>query len=194
MAFSPFDVPAIATTAGETLVPFEARNPDDFEQEALKPRGLVCPTGFDRGRWREGDLAAREPLEPEVDDVLRGLWRLLAGANWIEYALAGKWHKTDTGREWGNLRYETEARKGWRRLLNDAANLRADSKTDNQPKKSMPVPGNPDVAKLATRINRDRQKTGMSKTDIARDFCENNERKAQTLLRELRRFPHLLDR
>jgi hypothetical protein len=67
----------------------------------------------------------------------------------------------------------------------------ADNKTDNKPKKSHPVPENPDVLKLAKKIKKDRQ-NGISQIDSAREFCEGTETKAESLLRQLRRFPHLL--
>ncbi len=60
----------------------------------------------------------------------------------------------------------------------------ADSKTDN-------LPENRDVIRLAKEINRNRE-SGRTNIDIARQFTESNERKAKSLLRELRRFPHLL--
>jgi hypothetical protein len=70
----------------------------------------------------------------------------------------------------------------------DKASGQADSQSDNR----LRIPENPDVLALARRINRERP-SGKSKTSIAREFTEGNETKAQTLLRELRRFPHLLD-
>ena len=60
-----------------------------------------------------------------------------------------------------------------------------------KPKKG--VPENPDVAKLAKKIKRD-FKSGDYTTEIgvARDFTNGNEKLAQSLLRQLRRFPHLM--
>jgi hypothetical protein len=68
----------------------------------------------------------------------------------------------------------------------------ADNKPDNRRKKSHPVPENPEVLKLAKKINRER-KEGVSQIDCARELCENDERKANSLLRQLRRYPHLLE-
>lgn len=53
------------------------------------------------------------------------------------------------------------------------------------------VPNNPKVLKLANKIllNRDEAK---SNTDIAREMTDD-ENEAQSLLRQLRRFPHLLE-
>ena len=66
----------------------------------------------------------------------------------------------------------------------------ADSKADKKPKKSHPVPVNPDILKLAKKIKKDREK-GISLIDSAREFCEGNERRAQSLLRQVRRYPGL---
>jgi hypothetical protein len=67
----------------------------------------------------------------------------------------------------------------------------ADSKTDNEKKSPPPLPDNHDVAKLARKINKEMPVVG-NKTAIARDYCDGDERQAQNLLRQLRRFPHLL--
>jgi hypothetical protein len=61
-----------------------------------------------------------------------------------------------------------------------------------QSKKTHSIPENPDVLRLAKKIKRDREK-GLSFIDSAREFCEDDEAKAQSLLRQLRRFPHLLE-
>jgi hypothetical protein len=68
----------------------------------------------------------------------------------------------------------------------------ADNKADNKAKKPHSIPENSDVLRLAKKIKRDREK-GMFLIDSAREFCEDDEAKAQSLLRQLRRFPHLLD-
>jgi hypothetical protein len=49
---------------------------------------------------------------------------------------------------------------------------------------------NPDILKLAKKIKMDRGK-GMSLIDSAREFCEGNERRAKSLLRQVRRYPEL---
>ena len=54
------------------------------------------------------------------------------------------------------------------------------------------VPENPEVLKLAKRIKRELPKGG-TMIDIARDFADGDETKANTLLRQLRRYPHLLE-
>jgi hypothetical protein len=68
----------------------------------------------------------------------------------------------------------------------------ADSKTDNRQKKTHPIPENKEVLKLVKKIKRDQEK-GMSRIDSAREFCENDERKAESLLRQVRRYSHLLE-
>jgi hypothetical protein len=68
----------------------------------------------------------------------------------------------------------------------------ADNKADNRPKKTKTIPVNPEVLRLAKKIRRDRGK-GMSQMESAREFCECDERKAKSLLRQLRRYPHLLE-
>jgi len=70
--------------------------------------------------------------------------------------------------------------------------FRADNKADKKQKKWASIPKQTDVLKLAKKIRQERN-SGRTKTDIAREITEGNERKAQTLLRELRRYPHLLD-
>lgn len=54
------------------------------------------------------------------------------------------------------------------------------------------VPDNPDVAKLANKIRRERNDVP-NMLDIARDFTNGDEGKAENLLRQLRRYKHLLD-
>ena len=58
-------------------------------------------------------------------------------------------------------------------------------------KKRLVIPANPQVLKLAKKMNKDLA-NGMSKIEIARDFCEGDEKKAKSLLRQLRRYPDLL--
>ena len=67
----------------------------------------------------------------------------------------------------------------------------ADNETDISPRKSHNVPGNRDVLRLAKKIKKERPR-GVSMIDSARDFCEGNEQRAKSLLRQLRRYPHLL--
>lgn len=69
---------------------------------------------------------------------------------------------------------------------------RADSKTDNRKKSDNWLPKNPDVYRLAELLKRPRP-DGLTKIDIARELTGGNETKAETLLRQLRRFPWLLD-
>lgn len=68
----------------------------------------------------------------------------------------------------------------------------ADSETDKKKKKRAVVPQNQEVAKLAKKIKRDISHTP-KKIDIARDFTGGDEKKAKNLLRQLNRFPHLLE-
>jgi hypothetical protein len=67
----------------------------------------------------------------------------------------------------------------------------ADSQADTPKKNSRPVPENQKVLQLAKKIKRDSQR-GTSKIDSAREFCDGDERKAKSLLRQLRRYPDLL--
>jgi hypothetical protein len=67
----------------------------------------------------------------------------------------------------------------------------ADSKPDKRPKEMKVIPDNPEVLKLAKKI-KNREK-GVSQIDSAREFCECDERKAQSLLRQVRRYRHLLE-
>ena len=67
----------------------------------------------------------------------------------------------------------------------------ADSGQQNGQSKKI-VPGNPHVTRLADKIRRERD-TVPSFLEIARDFTNGNEKRAKSLLRQLRRFPHLLE-
>jgi hypothetical protein len=69
--------------------------------------------------------------------------------------------------------------------------MSADRKTDKRKTRAF-VPKNTKVLDLARRINAE-SPTGRSKIEIARELSDGNERDAQTLLRELRRFPNLLN-
>ena len=70
-----------------------------------------------------------------------------------------------------------------------------DKKTDNSKKsRKNPVPYNVEVSKLAKYIKRQwKQRPSESKTSLAVEFTDGNTVKADSLLRQLRRFPELLD-
>jgi hypothetical protein len=70
-------------------------------------------------------------------------------------------------------------------------NRSADNEADNSRKKRQLIPTNPDVLRLAKRIKDSRNKD-RSMSDVALDFTEGNRKKADNLLRQLRRYPHLL--
>ena len=76
--------------------------------------------------------------------------------------------------------------------ISAATQVLADGKTDGKKNNKNLVPENPEVAKLAKRIKKELPKGG-NKTDIARDFADGNEKKAQSLLRKLRDYPNLLE-
>lgn len=65
-------------------------------------------------------------------------------------------------------------------------------RTTKRTGRKKPTPENLDVAKLAKKIKRD-SKSGEHTTQIAvaREFTKGDEKRAQSLLRQLRRFPHL---
>jgi hypothetical protein len=67
----------------------------------------------------------------------------------------------------------------------------ADKETDKPKKKLRTIPENPEVLKLAKGITKGRE-DGRSLIDIARDFTDGNDAKAQSLLRQLRRYRDLL--
>jgi hypothetical protein len=72
-----------------------------------------------------------------------------------------------------------------------ATEVSADRHADNDKK----IPENPDVVKLITRISKASKKaknSRVNKTEIAVDFCDGDKKKAASLLRQVRRFPHLL--
>jgi len=76
----------------------------------------------------------------------------------------------------------------------------ADSKADSKKQSSGNlIPENPEVAKLALLIKRrwqDAERRNLrkpTKAEIAREFTEGDEAKADSLLRQLRRFPAMLE-
>jgi hypothetical protein len=80
-----------------------------------------------------------------------------------------------------------------RMKLLEASSGQADKKADKPKKNRKLVPDNPKVAELARRINLNLGRDFRSKIEIARDYTDNDEAEAQKLLRELRRFPNLLN-
>jgi hypothetical protein len=68
----------------------------------------------------------------------------------------------------------------------------ADSGADNSQKKPLRLPESDDVWKLINRLRRELPK-GRKLGEIALEFTEGNQRKADSLLRQVRRFRHLLD-
>lgn len=75
--------------------------------------------------------------------------------------------------------------------LEDRAD-RADTKADKSEVKAVRLPQNVDVNELARLINKTVGAEG-SKLAVARQFTDGDEKRAQNLLRQLRRFPHLLN-
>jgi hypothetical protein len=69
----------------------------------------------------------------------------------------------------------------------------ADTKTDNLRKKNSIPKDAGRLLRLARNIKKALEKPGVRKTDVAREFNNFDERKAQKDLRALRRYPHLLD-
>jgi hypothetical protein len=68
----------------------------------------------------------------------------------------------------------------------------ADKEADKPKKKLRTFPENSEVLKLA-RLIKNGRKERRPQVDVARGFTEGNEVKAQSLLRQLRRYPDLLD-
>lgn len=68
----------------------------------------------------------------------------------------------------------------------------ADSKTDNEKKTAFSLPENDDVTRLAKAL-RDCDDPRATQSSVAREFTNGDERRAGTLLRQLRRYPHLLN-
>lgn len=71
----------------------------------------------------------------------------------------------------------------------------ADNKTDNGKKtRKNPVPENPEVSRLAKYIKQQwKRRPNDSKESLALEFTDGDAKKTDNLLRQLRRFPHLLD-
>jgi hypothetical protein len=68
----------------------------------------------------------------------------------------------------------------------------ADRKADKPKKNPRPLPENDDVRRLINRLNRELP-GGKSMIEIALEFCEGSEKKAKSLLRQVRRYKHLLE-
>ena len=64
---------------------------------------------------------------------------------------------------------------------------RADNRADTTKKKSVYVPRNKDVLKLAQKLEKETA-SGLSENDIALDFAEGNAKHAASLLRGVRRL------
>jgi hypothetical protein len=67
---------------------------------------------------------------------------------------------------------------------------RPDSRADKG-KKSLPIPKNLNVLKLAQKLKAELN-VGESKRSLAIQFTDGNETQADSLLRQLRRYPHLI--
>ncbi len=67
----------------------------------------------------------------------------------------------------------------------------ADKSADTSNKKKLVVPRNVEVLKLAIEIKAEKSK-GRSKEDVAIEFTNGDQTKAESLLRSLRRYPDLL--
>ncbi|MFC1597190.1 hypothetical protein ACFL5Q_04525 [Planctomycetota bacterium] len=67
----------------------------------------------------------------------------------------------------------------------------ADSETDSAKLNALRVPDNPEILRLAKKIRQERQ-TGATMKEIAIDFTDGDETKAESLLRQLRRYRNLL--
>jgi hypothetical protein len=67
----------------------------------------------------------------------------------------------------------------------------ADNRADKSEKKRTTIPANSNVIRLAKMIRQEYQPGIRSKNEIARDFCEGDDRKARSLLRQVRRFSYL---
>jgi hypothetical protein len=67
----------------------------------------------------------------------------------------------------------------------------ADKKTDTSKKKTRRFPRGHRLLDLAEKIREGREK-GLSQIDVAREFMDEDEPKAQSALRTLRRYPRLL--
>jgi hypothetical protein len=73
-------------------------------------------------------------------------------------------------------------------LLSDASG--ADTKADRKLEKKLSAPESRELMSLIKRVKKNR-KPGVHIIDIVREFCEENEKKAQSLYRQLRRYKHL---
>ncbi len=65
-----------------------------------------------------------------------------------------------------------------------------DTKPDKSKEKPLSVPSNKDVLRLCKKLKAE-LKPGVRQADIAREFAEHDEQRAETLLRQARRYRHL---
>jgi hypothetical protein len=77
--------------------------------------------------------------------------------------------------------------------LDETERTRADTTADTKSKGRVRLPKCRDTLRLAKLIN-DSIDGELSQIDIARQFTEGNEKRAQTLMRAVRRYPHLRTR
>jgi hypothetical protein len=70
---------------------------------------------------------------------------------------------------------------------------KTDKHADKKSSSRVRLPENQDVLRLAKEIN-DRRDAELSQNDIALQFTKGDERKARNLLRQLRRYPHLISK
>ena len=157
-----------------------------LSQQILYVGGRSILTAHEAAREIGKQVVSAGPLcDPAGDprDALKALANRLEGLNVSDLSarLEGEFWEAS---ELFEIDEEDEARR-----LHGADS--AGSKTDNGKKSSAIVPENPDVAKLAKEIKR-RLLQGDRKIAIALDFAGGDEKRAKSLLRQLRRFPHLL--
>jgi len=74
---------------------------------------------------------------------------------------------------------------------NGLSDRTADGETDSQKSNVGRLPDNPNVLKLAKKMRSERE-SGATMKDIAMDFTDGDEAKAESLLRQLRRYRSLL--
>lgn len=74
--------------------------------------------------------------------------------------------------------------------LDETERTRADTTADTKSKGRVRLPKKPAAVSLAKLIN-DNLDRELSQIDIARQFTKGNEKRAQSLMRAVRRYPHL---
>ena len=142
------------------------------ERRAEAPERLAIQLGA----WRHATRLGVATALGEPNPWFPGVHRLAAN-------IAADGSALDVGRRVRHVEHVADL------LARIIAVVGADSKADKSEKK---LPQNTDVLRLL-KVLRKRGGNGVANIEIAREITEGNDRKAKSLLRQVRRYAHLLN-